>query len=264
MKNNTYKSRCSMLCSAALCLMILPVTAVQSAVIGFHFTGNMMVVDPDGGVISNLGEPLSPISANLNYNTDTGVGGSDMSITMSGGFWSSPATFHDITLQHDAASNSINGSILVDWNGNTDMSMHVNWDATGFLNAINTGLEVGDTISGSILQKDTTGDGQFDTFIDVASATPYSDTLLDRLFPGAALEGAAPLAATDASFGLGYDIDGNFIGGTPFYGVKGLINIGSGNSLTVTSVSAVPVPAAVWLFGAGLIALAGFARRKRG
>ena len=29
------------------------------------------------------------------------------------------------------------------------------------------------------------------------------------------------------------------------------------------SVSAVPVPAAVWLFGSGLIGLAGFARRKK-
>jgi len=31
----------------------------------------------------------------------------------------------------------------------------------------------------------------------------------------------------------------------------------------VTEVSAVPIPAAVWLFGSGLIGLAGFARRKK-
>ncbi len=34
------------------------------------------------------------------------------------------------------------------------------------------------------------------------------------------------------------------------------------SSLTLTQVSAVPVPAAVWLFGSGLAGLAGFARRK--
>ena len=34
-------------------------------------------------------------------------------------------------------------------------------------------------------------------------------------------------------------------------------------SVNVTTVSAVPVPAAVWLFGSGLIGLAGFARRKK-
>ncbi len=35
-----------------------------------------------------------------------------------------------------------------------------------------------------------------------------------------------------------------------------------GPSVTVSTVSAVPVPAAVWLFGSGLIGLAGIARRK--
>ena len=36
-----------------------------------------------------------------------------------------------------------------------------------------------------------------------------------------------------------------------------------GGTVTVTSVSAVPVPAAVWLFGSGLLGLVGVARRKR-
>lgn len=34
------------------------------------------------------------------------------------------------------------------------------------------------------------------------------------------------------------------------------------NSFSVSTVSAVPVPAAVWLFGSGLVGLAGFARRR--
>jgi hypothetical protein len=34
-------------------------------------------------------------------------------------------------------------------------------------------------------------------------------------------------------------------------------------SLHVDSVSAVPIPATVWLFGSGLLGLAGVARRKR-
>jgi len=44
------------------------------------------------------------------------------------------------------------------------------------------------------------------------------------------------------------------------------VGFGSGADMTrvtvSTAVSAVPVPAAVWLFGSGLIGLAGFARRK--
>jgi len=35
------------------------------------------------------------------------------------------------------------------------------------------------------------------------------------------------------------------------------------NSLVYTAPTAVPVPAAVWLFGSGVLGLAGFARRKK-
>ena len=48
----------------------------------------------------------------------------------------------------------------------------------------------------------------------------------------------------------------------PFTGIRGYVDIGSGNSMTVTSISAVPVPAAVWLFGSGLLGLLGISRRK--
>lgn len=39
--------------------------------------------------------------------------------------------------------------------------------------------------------------------------------------------------------------------------------VNASTSLHLTEVSAVPVPAAVWLFGSGLIGLVGFARRKK-
>jgi hypothetical protein len=42
------------------------------------------------------------------------------------------------------------------------------------------------------------------------------------------------------------------------------LDIGSGNSMVVTSVSAVPIPAAIWLFGSGLAGLTWTARRRRG
>jgi len=42
----------------------------------------------------------------------------------------------------------------------------------------------------------------------------------------------------------------------------GSANIAGMGDCSVTSVSAVPVPAAAWLFGSGIIGLAGFARRR--
>jgi len=42
----------------------------------------------------------------------------------------------------------------------------------------------------------------------------------------------------------------------------GSVNIAGSGDCSVTSVSAVPVPAAAWLFGSGILGLVGFARRK--
>lgn len=48
-------------------------------------------------------------------------------------------------------------------------------------------------------------------------------------------------------------------------GYNGFVDIlDNGLSVTVTEISAVPVPPAVWLFGSGLLGLAGIARRKAG
>lgn len=251
--------------ACVLSLCVAPAVS-QAAIIDFHFTGNVVVTDPSDNIIANLDAgggvlPSTPIEATLSYDTVSGIGASGLSITMPY-FLNQPATFHDISLQQNDV-NSINGQILVDWNGRNNMPLHINWDATGFFNAINIGLNVGDTISGTTLKQDTDGDGVFDTFTNVLSATPHSDGLLAAQNFSGWQEGAAPLAATNMSLGLGYDIDGNYAGPTPFDGVLGYFNIGSGNSLTVTAVSTVPVPAAVWLFGSGLIGLLGVARRNK-
>lgn len=241
-------------------------STATAAVIGFDFTGRLIVAGANGTIFSNNGSTYTPIEATLTYDTVTGFGGSGLSITMNGAdFLGAPPTFYDITLDRIEGTNLIDGNVKVDWNGNIGMSLDIEWDATGLFNAIDIGLEVGDIISGTILTKapprlltdgellDGELEGELDFFqtFDVSSATPYSDSL--QLDPNNQ-QGPAPLAATMNSLGLGSE--------TPFEGVRGYFDIGSGNSLTVTSVSAVPVPAAVWLFGSGILALVGFARRK--
>ena len=236
------------ICALGLCL--LPVTS-QASVINFDFTGRLVVVS--GG--SNIAGPYTPISASLSYDTVSGIGSSSMSIVMNDFYFGAPATFHDISMTRQAGTNLIDGSVLVDWNGTDNMELFVQWDATGLFNAIDYGLQAGDVLSGSNLYHDNDASGTFtagDTVLaDVGSvAVPYSDTL--QLLP-ADMQGATPMAGTAASPG--------FLSG-PFAGVQGMLDIGSGNSLHVTSVSAVPVPAAVWLFGSGLLGLIGVARRK--
>ena len=51
--------------------------------------------------------------------------------------------------------------------------------------------------------------------------------------------------------------------GGPFVGASPGFNGTTGDDFPVSGVSAVPVPAAVWLFGSGLVGLVGVARRRK-
>ena len=223
------------------CLAVLPQIS-HADIIDFDFTGRLSIGDPGLGLISN-----QPIAASFSYDTVLGIGNSNLSITTDQLFFGFPMTFHDISMNRIDGSNLIDGTVLVDWNANNDMLTHVEWDASGLFNAIDMGLQVGDTISGTNLIRDGS------IFANVNSATPYSDQLTGQ----SEFISYAPLAATSNTVGFGPE--------TPFTGVKAYFDIGSGNSLHVTgySVSSVPVPAAVWLFGSGFIGLIGIARRKK-
>ena len=65
-------------------------------------------------------------------------------------------------------------------------------------------------------------------------------------------------------YGLDNTMAGLGLTGQPQIGDMSNSDLGHFVTVSVTSVSAVPVPAAVWLFGSGLIGLVGVARRNRG
>lgn len=247
--NNLKKS----LCAVGFCLA-LPATS-NADLITFNFTGELVVAGPAGGIITNSnGSPVTPIAASLTFDTSTGFGSSNLSLTMSTPFLGSYATFHDISITHPSG-NLLTGQILVDWGSNLNMPLDIKWDATGLFNAINYGLNAGDVISGSTLYHDANANGVFDSgefLTNVSSATPYSDTLQTQQGYNS-LQGTAPMAATSASLGLTAG---------PLTGIRGYFDIGSGNSMHVVSVEAVPIPAAAWLFGSGLLGLIGMGRRK--
>ena len=222
----------------AVCLAALPQIS-NADIINFDFTGRLSIGDPGYGLVAN-----QPIAASFSYDTVSGIGNSSLSITTDQLFFGVPMTFHDVSMSRIGGSNLIDGTVFVDWNANNNMLAHVEWDASGLFNAIDVGLQAGDTISGTNLIRNGS------IIADVNSATPYSDLLTGQ----SEFISYAPLAATSNSQGFG---DG------PFIGIVAYFDIGSGNSLHVTSISSVPVPAAVWLFGSGLIGLIGIARRKK-
>ena len=232
-------------------------------VIEFRFTGQMMVALDSGAIIYNYDEndnqlPYTPIEATLRFDTASGIGSSGLAIELADTFLGAPGYLHDISMTLQEGSNLITGYVLGDWAGMTNAPIHLEWDATGLLNALDYGLQVGDKLSGTRLFRDFNGDGVWDdselVVADLGSATPYADSLLRG--PGGAIhrQGPAPLAATAGSLGFGP--------GTPFEGVIIYLDIGSGNSMYVTSVTAVPVPAAAWLLGSGMVGLFGWSWRR--
>jgi len=253
--------------AAVAIIFVSGVSPASAEIITFNFTGRMTILAPDGTVFANsdaqgLIDPYgyqTPISAALSFDTNSGVGSSNLQVSVVN-FLGSPGFFHDISFLREGMTNLLDGTTLVDWNSNTNMISYIQWDATGMINAINFGLQVGDKISGKSLYRDFNHDGLYDAselvVSDLGSAIPYTDSGLQPFGssqPWYPNQGPAPMAATAGTTGMPSG---------PFPGTRIFLDIGSGNSMYVTSVQTVPLPAAAWLFGSGLLGLGGWARKR--
>jgi hypothetical protein len=258
------KITCFSTYTMALALLIAASSA-SASIFEFHFTGQYTLVN---GVGTNIDRQA--IESTLTYDDATGSGFSGSLSIDNFVTFGAAATVHDISLQRYQNTNLIVGNMLADWNGSFGLPISMVWDATGLFNAIDFGLQANDVISGTDLKRDGV------VVANVGSATPASDG-------GTYDQGPAPLAMTTLNTTTlcipDIDCAGNaFSGGAPFFddGIAGSplvdapfsgfnvnFDIGSGNSLTVTQITTVPVPAAVWLFSSGLMGLVGFARRKK-
>lgn len=268
-----------LICVLGACLMA---TVSQASIITFDFTGRLTVMGFGGEIVGGGGpgsaDPYglqAPIHSTFTYDTVAGFGSGDLIISPLT-YFGLDTQFHSITMDRIEGTNYVLGNMLVDFGPNIGLPVSLVWDATGLLNAIDSGLQAGDIISGSTLKRAGSPD------IDVNSATPASD---GYNYAGiyTVNQGPAPMATTSLNTTTlctpGVDCIGNAMSGGfdsfddgiagspqidgPFPGMQASIDIGSGNSLTVLNVSSVPIPAAVWLFSSGLIGLIGIARRKK-
>jgi len=267
-KSRIFGAMCTFICSI--------VTAMPSsaAIYEFQFSGQYTLIDPSNGVLDH-----QPISSTFTYNSDLGAGSSSATLAIDNfDTFGNTATIYSISLQL-VSGNLVVGNMLADWGGNTGVPLSTVWDATGMINAITNpyGLQAGDIISGTNL----TRGGAF--LYDVSSAIPASDGLYNPATSSYLNQGPAPLAVTNLNTTTlctpGTDCIGNALSGGypftddgiagspmidgPFSGLSVNFDIGSGNSLTVLSVTNVPIPGAVWLFGSGLLGLIGISRRKK-
>jgi hypothetical protein len=256
-----------LICRTLLLALSMALPGVASAdIYTFNFTGRMTVsggANVITGGTTEFDNYQTPISASLTYDTVTGLGSSSLSLTTSHLFLGFHPTFHDISMSRIGTSNLFSGGFLTDWGSESNMTTLIEWDATGFLNAVNSGqLQVGDKISGDVLFRDVNNDQTYSQVVisSLGSATPYADSLVaDAMTANGDTPNLyvpqyhAPLAATSGTLGLTSG---------PFAGVKVYMDIGSGNSLYVTSITAVPEPESWAMLLAGL-SVVGWAVRRR-
>jgi hypothetical protein len=267
--NNFKRTAVAAAVTAAVGGFSAPASAI---VIDGTFNGLFTLIDP-GGVALNNSNAVSPpyygwrtpVTGTLSFDTDTGGGtGTITPFSFAGGGLAAATavTFQAIGNGTGGAGNLVLGNLGFNWSGNNGIPVSIVMDATGFFGAVGGGLTTGDVVSG-------------------AGALPASE---GQLFGGKQSYtlpiGPVPMATTTfnttdiGTVGLGTNPSGTLpltddgIGGSPMK--AGPFPLWNANfdlsEVTVTSVSGgsvVPVPAAVWLFGSGLVGLVGVARRRK-
>jgi hypothetical protein len=160
---------------------------------------------------------------------------------------SQPFSPKNITLQaigdgNGGAGPYIQAAMQWDWNGNNNVNLNLIMDAGGFFGA--GPYSTSQTIDGS----------------SPGSVLPASNGIQNGTLP------IGPVPIATSTYDSAFPLTGDGIGGVPmtdgpFTGFNFNSDI---TSLTVSSVSTVPLPAAAWLFGSGLLGLLAAGQRKRG
>ena len=244
-------------------------TPAQADVIDMSYDGLFTMLDPGGIALQNTSYPYygdptwgygvrTQISGTLSFDTATGAGtGTVVPFEFFNG---GPATASGIFFQ------SIGGGLMIgnmnfNWN-NSDIVTQIVLDGSGLFAALGGGIPP----VGAVLDQDyCTATG--------TCALPASDGISKGKYP----IGPVPIATSSfntagqtgttttlgqLSLGIDDDIGGSPMDNGPFSGYNANFDI---TSVTVTAVTPpeIPVPAAVWLFGSGLIGLVGVARRRK-
>lgn len=276
--------------------MVAPNTA-SADVITFSWSGLFTMLTNAGNALVNTDYQYNSwngnrtdITGTMTFDTSTGSGSG--TVVPFNFFNGGPAVAASINMQAigdgmGGPGTLILGNMLFNWNGNNGIPVSIVLDGAGMFGTMMGGpLTVGQTITGvgTYGASDGVAKGSWAMGLMPVATTTWNTSTVPGTTFGTNPSGQLPLIADNALV-TNYDVNpalagyqtctdqstatGNQcalgIGGSPmqtapFPNYNANFDIAS---LTVTSISAVPVPAAVWLFGSGLLGLVGIARRKK-
>jgi hypothetical protein len=238
------------------------------------------------------------VTGTMSFDTDTGSGSATL-VPFDFFAGTAPAAAVGISFQAigdgmGGPGSLVLGNMLFNWNGNNGIPVNLVLDAAGFFG----GLQGGALADGNLTQAEVAGFGAVPasdgTYINATwgylgvgavpmATTEWNTTLAPGCLPGAdgdfttntgggcmgvSPSGALPLVTDTApngnefAQGDGFGIGGNPMADGPFGGFNANFDMTAMTNVVITP-TAIPVPAAVWLFGSGLLGLVGIARRKK-
>lgn len=151
---------------ASLGVGVLPQSSMATTYV-FSFSGNdrnvFTMLDPNGAPFNNTAEGVqtldwygwrTPVTGTITYDDATGRG--TMAINGFSFAASGPAVATNVSINaigdgSGGPGNLILGNMGFNWGGNNGIPVSIVWDATGLLNAISGGLNVGDVITGGAI-----------------------------------------------------------------------------------------------------------------
>jgi hypothetical protein len=252
-----------------------------------NWSGLFTILSSSGTGLMNISYPYygdptwgygfrTQVSGTMTFDTVTGAGSA--TIGDFDFFAGGPATVADISMQViDPVNGLVQANMGFYWHDNGSIPVSLILDARGFFGAISGGYATSTVVDqatvagyGALPASNAMNGGKYPV-----GPVPMATTSLDTaLISTASAACAADVANGDAngqclglnpSSELGVIAGDDGIGGSPmidgpFAGFNLNFDI---TAIHVSYVNPIPVPAAVWLFGSGLVGLAGLARRKK-
>ncbi len=264
--------------------------AAQADIIDMNWDGMFTMLDSVGTALENGSLPKTSnrfqtaVTGTMQFDTDTGAGSATL---VPFDFFNGTAPAEAVGIEMQAIGDGMGnpgtlilGNMLFNWNGTNGIPVSLVLDGAGMFGAMQApGFGVGSVISG--VGVDPASDG---TYTNASygylalGPTPVATTEWNTSFApgcsagscmGVSPSGALPLVVDTAPntqeylMGDGVGVGGNPMADGPFAGFNANFDITTIEITNITPTSAVPVPAAVWLLGSGLLGLVGVARRRK-